>query len=114
MYGHLEGSLQKSFTWQVRGGLTFREGHYICEAIAETGLLAALDLMVRDRYSRDLWRRLSRVLQEVNPSLKSDFDVRETVSVGCSLVRSALGTPRVFFFKTRYVSSSLYLGETLL
>lgn len=31
---------------QVRGGLTFREGHYICEAIAETGLLAALDLVV--------------------------------------------------------------------
>jgi arginase family enzyme len=31
---------------QVRGGLTFREGHYICEAIHETGLLVALDLMV--------------------------------------------------------------------
>jgi hypothetical protein len=34
---------------QVRGGLTFREGHYICEAIADTGLLAALDLMVSSR-----------------------------------------------------------------
>jgi arginase len=31
---------------QVRGGLSFREGHYICEAISETGLLVALDLMV--------------------------------------------------------------------
>jgi len=31
---------------QVRGGLTFREGHYICEAISETGLLVALDMMV--------------------------------------------------------------------
>jgi len=31
---------------QVRGGLTFREGHYICEAISETGLLAALDIVV--------------------------------------------------------------------
>lgn len=31
----------------VRGGLTFREGHYICEAIAETGLLVSLDIMVR-------------------------------------------------------------------
>jgi arginase family enzyme len=30
----------------VRGGLTFREGHYICEAIAETGCLVALDIMV--------------------------------------------------------------------
>ena len=32
---------------QVRGGRTFREGHYICEAIHETGLLVALDMMVR-------------------------------------------------------------------
>lgn len=31
----------------VRGGLTFREGHYICEAIAETGCLVGLDIMVR-------------------------------------------------------------------
>ncbi len=30
----------------VRGGLTFREGHYICEAVAETGCLVALDIMV--------------------------------------------------------------------
>lgn len=33
---------------KVRGGLSFREGHYICEAIHETGLLVALDIMVRD------------------------------------------------------------------
>lgn len=32
---------------QVRGGLTFREGHYICEAVYETGCLVALDIMVR-------------------------------------------------------------------
>jgi arginase len=31
----------------MRGGLTFRDGHYICEAIHETGLLVTLDLMVR-------------------------------------------------------------------
>jgi hypothetical protein len=30
----------------VRGGLSFREGHYICEAVAETGCLVALDIMV--------------------------------------------------------------------
>lgn len=30
----------------VRGGLTFREGHYITEAVAETGCLVALDIMV--------------------------------------------------------------------
>ncbi|KAJ3336063.1 Arginase, catabolizes arginine to ornithine and urea [Gonapodya sp. JEL0774] len=29
----------------VRGGLTFREGHYICESLHETGLLVAMDLM---------------------------------------------------------------------
>jgi arginase len=27
----------------VRGGLTFREGHYICEALYETGCLIAMD-----------------------------------------------------------------------
>ena len=58
---------------QVRGGLTFREGHYICEAVADTGLLVGLDLV------------------EVNPSLLDAVDVQATVSVGCSLVRSALG-----------------------
>ncbi|KAI6109650.1 Ureohydrolase [Pisolithus sp. B1] len=57
----------------VRGGLTFREGHYICEVIYETGLLVALDLM------------------EVNPSLADPESVRQTVAVGCSLVCSALG-----------------------
>ncbi|KAL7747918.1 Arginase, catabolizes arginine to ornithine and urea [Sorochytrium milnesiophthora] len=59
----------------VRGGLTFREGHYICEAVYETGLLVAMDCM------------------EVNPAL-AEGDVTkltQTVSVGCSLIRSALG-----------------------
>ncbi|KAJ9109984.1 hypothetical protein QFC20_003184 [Naganishia adeliensis] len=57
----------------VRGGLTFREGHYICEAIAETGCLVALDIM------------------EVNPTLGSENAVEQTVAVGCSLARAALG-----------------------
>jgi arginase len=30
----------------VRGGLTFREAHYIMESIAETNLLVSLDIMV--------------------------------------------------------------------
>ena len=60
---------------QVRGGLTFREGHYICEAIYETGCLVALDIM------------------EVNPSLADTESVKQTVAVGCSLARSALGGP---------------------
>ncbi|KAG9318640.1 hypothetical protein JVU11DRAFT_733 [Chiua virens] len=69
----LDPSVAPSTGTPVRGGLTFREGHYICEAIHETGLLVALDLM------------------EVNPSLADPESVRQTVAVGCSLVRAALG-----------------------
>jgi len=69
----LDPSVAPSTGTPVRGGLTFREGHYICEAIHETGLLVALDLM------------------EVNPSLADAASVEQTVAVGCSLVRSALG-----------------------
>ena len=42
----LDPTVAPSTGTPVRGGLTFREGHYICEAIAETGLLVALDIMV--------------------------------------------------------------------
>lgn len=42
----LDPSVAPSTGTPVRGGLTFREGHYICEAIAETGLLVGLDIMV--------------------------------------------------------------------
>jgi len=69
----LDPSVAPSTGTPVRGGLTFREGHYICEAIHETGLLVALDLM------------------EVNPSLADAASVKQTVAVGCSLVRAALG-----------------------
>jgi len=69
----LDPSVAPSTGTPVRGGLTFREGHYICEAICETGLLVAFDLM------------------EVNPSLADAASVEQTVAVGCSLVRSALG-----------------------
>ncbi|KAJ6011137.1 Arginase [Penicillium sp. IBT 35674x] len=56
----------------VRGGLTLREGDFICEAVHETGNLVAMDLV------------------EVNPSLES-VGAAETIRAGCSLVRSALG-----------------------
>jgi arginase len=69
----LDPSVAPSTGTPVRGGLTFREGHYICEAIHETGLLVAFDLM------------------EVNPSLADEDSVKQTVAVGCSLVRAALG-----------------------
>jgi arginase len=57
----------------VRGGLTFREGHFICEALAETGLLVAMDVM------------------EVNPLIGDQTNLLQTVSIGCGLVRSSLG-----------------------
>ena len=59
----------------VRGGLTLREGDYICECVHETGSLVAVDLV------------------EVNPSLAPETDIgaHETVRAGCSIVRCALG-----------------------
>ena len=57
----------------VRGGLTFREGTYVAEAVAEGGCLVSMDLM------------------EVNPLLQSPAEARATLEVGCALVRCALG-----------------------
>ncbi|POR39723.1 Arginase [Tolypocladium paradoxum] len=58
----------------VRGGLTLREGDYICESVHQTGQLVAIDLV------------------EVNPSLAAtEAGALETVRAGCSLVRCALG-----------------------
>lgn len=58
----------------VRGGLTWREGCYICEAVAESGNLVAMDLV------------------EVNPHLAETEDhARMTTNTGISLVKSALG-----------------------
>ena len=45
----------------VRGGLTFREGNYICEALAESGKMTSMELV------------------EVNPSLHSDMDAKTTI-----------------------------------
>ncbi|KAI0194279.1 arginase-like protein [Xylaria flabelliformis] len=59
----------------VRGGLTLREGDFICESVHLTGNLVAVDLV------------------EVNPSLAADREAEaaETIRAGCSLVRCALG-----------------------
>lgn len=56
----------------VRGGLTLREGDYICESVHQTGNLVAIDLV------------------EVNPKLASE-EAEQTIRAGCSLVRCALG-----------------------
>ncbi|PRT55272.1 Arginase [Wickerhamiella sorbophila] len=58
----------------VRGGLTWREGCYICEAVAETGNLVAMDLV------------------ECNPHLgEHDEHIKSTLHSGIALVKSALG-----------------------
>ncbi|PKY08379.1 Ureohydrolase [Aspergillus campestris IBT 28561] len=56
----------------VRGGLTLREGDFICECVHGTGNLVSMDLV------------------EVNPSLE-EVGATDTIRTGCSLVRSALG-----------------------
>ncbi|KAK5957819.1 Arginase, catabolizes arginine to ornithine and urea [Knufia fluminis] len=56
----------------VRGGLTLREGDFICEAVAGTGQCVGFDLV------------------EVNPSLV-EGGVGDTVRAGVSLVRCGLG-----------------------
>ena len=59
---------------RVEGGLTLREGLFIAEEIAQTGLLASMDLV------------------ETNPLLaKNDKHVLDTVSAACAIGRCALG-----------------------
>jgi arginase len=73
----------------VRGGLTFREGHYITEALAETGCLVAVDIMVgRTHRSHSA---IADDAQEVNPALLDPVSIDQTVSAGCSLARAAMG-----------------------
>ncbi|TDH73669.1 uncharacterized protein CCR75_008438 [Bremia lactucae] len=58
---------------RVRGGLTWREAHYVAEAVAETNLLVGLDMV------------------EVNPSLAPGDGARITVDMALLLISSALG-----------------------
>lgn len=76
----LDPSFAPSTGTPVRGGLTYREGCYICESLHETGCLVAVDMM------------------EVNPTLERDLAL-ETVRVATALVRCALG---MFFFSRLY------------
>lgn len=69
----LDPTVAPSTGTPVRGGLTFREGHYIAEAIAETGNLVAVDIV------------------EVNPTLADEISAAQTIAIGCSLSRAALG-----------------------
>ena len=69
----LDPSVAPATGTPVRGGLTFREGHYICEAIYETGRVVAVDIM------------------EVNPLLGQGDGQLKTIEIGCSLTRASLG-----------------------
>ena len=57
----------------MRGGLTFREGNFICEYLAASGRLSSMELV------------------EVNPSLHSDMDSKQTVEMALTLIGSAAG-----------------------
>eukprot|EP00163_Fabomonas_tropica_P033561 TRINITY_DN889_c0_g1_i4.p1 TRINITY_DN889_c0_g1~~TRINITY_DN889_c0_g1_i4.p1 ORF type:complete len:164 (+),score=37.29 TRINITY_DN889_c0_g1_i4:196-687(+) len=57
----------------VRGGMTWRESNYLCECLAETGLLRGLDMV------------------EVNPDIGTPEEVKATIDVSVSLIRCALG-----------------------
>ncbi|KAJ3073318.1 Arginase, catabolizes arginine to ornithine and urea [Podochytrium sp. JEL0797] len=69
----MDPSVTPSTGTPVKGGLSFREGHYIMEALHQSGSVVAVDIM------------------EVNPTLGSAEDREKTVAAGCSLVRSLLG-----------------------
>ncbi|KAJ4288462.1 Arginase, catabolizes arginine to ornithine and urea [Kalmusia sp. IMI 367209] len=56
----------------VPGGLTRREGEYIAESVAATGMLIAVDLV------------------EVNPDVNS-HGAQQTIETACSIIRCALG-----------------------
>ena len=57
----------------VRGGLTFREAHFVAEAVAATGNLASAEIV------------------ELNPTLSDGEGANETVELGLQLVTSLMG-----------------------
>lgn len=57
----------------VRGGLTFREGNFICEYLHNTGKLTSAELV------------------EVNPTLHQHLDSKQTVEMALALLGSTMG-----------------------
>lgn len=57
----------------VTGGLTFREGNYICEALHESGKLASMELV------------------EVDPSQHAGVEHSRTIDCALTLIGSAMG-----------------------
>mmetsp|Transcript_16975 Transcript_16975/g.33138 ORF Transcript_16975/g.33138 Transcript_16975/m.33138 type:complete len:421 (+) Transcript_16975:270-1532(+) len=58
----------------VRGGLNFREAHYVAEAVSNTGMLGSMDLV------------------EVNPKLAPGPESEMTAALGMALISSAMGS----------------------
>lgn len=58
---------------KVRGGLSYREAHFVAEYVAQSGDLASAEIV------------------EVNPSLGSDDGANETVELGLQLITSFMG-----------------------
>ncbi|KAL7574547.1 hypothetical protein ACA910_015901 [Epithemia clementina (nom. ined.)] len=57
----------------VRGGLTYREAHYVAERVAYSGNLASAEIV------------------ELNPTLSHDEGARETVELGLRIITSFMG-----------------------
>eukprot|EP00924_Labyrinthula_sp_SR-Ha-C_P004168 snap_masked-scaffold_3-processed-gene-16.44-mRNA-1 protein AED:0.05 eAED:0.05 QI:105/1/1/1/0.25/0.2/5/170/379 len=58
----------------VRGGLNFREAHYVAEAAGDSGRLCSMDLV------------------EVNPTLKPGKEAELTCHLGMAIIASAMGS----------------------
>jgi len=58
---------------RVRGGLTFREAHFVAERVSKTGMLSSADLV------------------ELNPSLSDERGGNETVDLGKQIITSFMG-----------------------
>ena len=57
----------------VRGGLTFREGNFICKYLHNTGKMTSMELV------------------EINPLLRPDVDKNQTVDMAMALLGSTMG-----------------------
>ncbi len=57
----------------VTGGLTFREGNYVCEALSESGKLSSMELV------------------EVDPSQHKGVSHTQTLDIALTLIGSAMG-----------------------
>eukprot|EP00538_Stauroneis_constricta_P006773 CAMPEP_0119551072 /NCGR_PEP_ID=MMETSP1352-20130426/4445_1 /TAXON_ID=265584 /ORGANISM="Stauroneis constricta, Strain CCMP1120" /LENGTH=408 /DNA_ID=CAMNT_0007597081 /DNA_START=38 /DNA_END=1264 /DNA_ORIENTATION=+ len=57
----------------VRGGLTYREAHFVAEAVAQTGNLASAEIV------------------ELNPTLSDDDGAEDTIELGLQIITSFMG-----------------------